>query len=155
MAIGQYDTYTGYQLTNYINTIATSGTRYSLHYLKEVKDNSKTIFEYEPRIINQIEDTGYFSRIKEGFKEVLYNGTGRGYTDKLYKPAGKTGTSEVVYDKNTTTINQTYAMFAPYDNPEYSIVVISPNVSYNDNNTYIAPINRYISKEVSKLVFEK
>lgn len=156
LAIGQYDTYTGYQLTNYINTIATSGTRYSLHYLKEVKDNSKTIFEYEPQIINQIEDTGYFSRIKEGFKEVLYNGTGRGYTDKLYKPAGKTGTSEVVYDKNTTTINQTYAMFAPYDNPEYSIVVISPNVSYNnDNNTYIAPINRYISKEVSKLVFEK
>lgn len=156
LAIGQYDTYTGYQLTNYINTIATSGIRYSLHYLKEVKDNSETIYEYKPKILNQIEDTGYFSRITEGFKEVLYNGTGRGYTDTIYKPAGKTGTSEVVYDKNTTTINQTYAMFAPYDNPQYSIVVISPNVSYNnDNNTYIAPINRYISKEVSKLVFEK
>ena len=156
LAIGQYDTYTGYQLTNYINTIATSGIRYSLHYLKEVKDNSETIYEYKPKILNQIEDTGYFSRITEGFKEVLYNGTGRGYTDTIYKPAGKTGTSEVVYDKNTTTINQTYAMFAPYDNPQYSIVVISPNISYNnDNNTYIAPINRYISKEVSKLVFEK
>ena len=46
-------------------------------------------------------------------------------------------------------------MFAPYDNPKYSIVVISPNISYNnDNDTYIAPINRYISKNVSKLVFE-
>ena len=49
-----------------------------------------------------------------------------------------------------------FAGFAPYDNPTYSIVVISPNISFNnDEDTYIAPINRYISKEVSKLVFEK
>ena len=47
-------------------------------------------------------------------------------------------------------------MYAPYDNPKYSIVVISPNISYNnENNNYIAPINRYISKEVSKIIFEK
>ena len=46
-------------------------------------------------------------------------------------------------------------MFAPYDNPKYSIVVISPNISYNNKkDNYIAPINRYISKEVSKLLFE-
>lgn len=156
LSIGQYDTYTPLQLTNYINTIATSGKRYSLHYLSRIKDTNDLIYEYNPKILNTIKDTGYFSRIKEGFKEVLYTGTGRGYTNILYKPAGKTGTSEVVYNKDTITINQTYAMFAPYDNPKYSIVVISPNISYNtDNDTYIAPINRYISKEVSKLVFEK
>lgn len=156
LSIGQYDTYTPLQLTNYINTIATSGKRYSLHYLSRIKDTNDLIYEYNPKILNTIKDTGYFSRIKEGFKEVLYTGTGRGYTDISYKPAGKTGTSEVVYNKDTITINQTYAMLAPYDNPKYSIVVISPNISYNtDNDTYIAPINRYISKEVSKLVFEK
>lgn len=156
LAIGQYDTYTPLQLLNYINTIATSGNRYNLHYLKEVKENDKTIELYESTLLNKIEDTGYFSRIKEGFKEVLYTGTGRGYTDTKYKPVGKTGTSEVVYNKNVTTINQTYAMFAPYDNPEYSIVVMSPNISYTDEkNDYLAPINRLISKEVSKLVFEK
>ena len=156
LSIGQYDTYTLLQLTNYINTIATSGTRYSLHYLNSIKQNNKTIYEYKPNILNKIEDTGYFSRIKEGFKQVVYYGTGRGNTDLKYKPAGKTGTSEVVYNKDVTTINQTYAMFAPYDNPEYSIVVISPNITYNnDDNTYLAPINRLISKEVSKLVFEK
>lgn len=154
LSIGQYDTYTPLQLTNYINTIATSGNRYSLHYLKEVKNKDETIYNYEPNLLNKVENSN-FPRIIEGFKEVLYNGTGRGYTDKIYKPAGKTGTSEVVYSKDVTTINQTYAMFAPYDNPKYSIVVISPNISYNnDSNTYIAPINRYISANVSKLVFE-
>ena len=155
LSIGQYDTYTPLQIMNYINTIATSGTRYSLHYLKEIKNNDKTIFEYKPTILNTVKNSN-FKRIIEGFKEVLYTGTGRGYTDTKYKPAGKTGTSETVYKKDITTITQTYAMFAPYDNPKYSIVVISPNISYNNNkDNYIAPINRYISKEVSKLVFEK
>ena len=107
------------------------------------------------RLIQKGFDEGFDEGFKEGFKEVLYTGTGRGYTDTKYKPAGKTGTSEVVYSKDVTTINQTYAMFAPYDNPKYSIVVISPNISYNnDDSTYIAPINRYISKEVSKILLE-
>ena len=148
LSIGQYDTYTPLQLLNYINTIATNGKRYSLHYLKEVKTKDKIIYEYQPNLLNIVKNSN-FNRIKEGFKEVLYSGTGRGYTDTLYKPAGKTGTSEVVYNKDIITINQTYAMFAPYDNPQYSIVVISPNISYNnDYDNYIAPINRYISKEV-------
>ncbi len=154
LSIGQYDTYTPLQLTNYINTIATSGNRYSLHYLKEVKNKNETIYTYEPNLLNKVENSN-FPRIIEGFKEVLYTGTGRGYTSVEYEPAGKTGTSEVVYSKDVTTINQTYAMFGPYTNPKYSIVVISPNISYNnDKDTYIAPINRYISANVSKLVFE-
>lgn len=155
-SIGQYDTYTPLQLLNYINTIATSGSRYSLHYLKEVKEQENTIFTYEPNLLNQIEDTGYFARIQEGFKEVVYNGTGRGYTDTSLKPAGKTGTAQIVFNKDITTINQSYAMFAPYDAPKYSIVVMSPNISIeNSKNDTLAPINRYIAKEVSKLVFEK
>lgn len=154
LAIGQYDTYTPLQLTNYINTVAKDGNRYALHYLKNVQSKNNIIYEYEPKLLNTVTGTN-FPRIKEGLRQVLYNGTGRGYTDKKYKPAGKTGTSEVVYSKDVTTINQTYAMFAPYDNPKYSIVVISPNISYNNKkDNYIAPINRYISKEVSKLLFE-
>ncbi|MGN1337628.1 MAG: penicillin-binding transpeptidase domain-containing protein [Candidatus Coprovivens sp.] len=155
LSIGQYDTYTPLQLTNYINTISTKGKRYNLHYLKEVMNNNNIIYKYEPKLLSNIEDNWFFDRIHEGFKEVIYNGTGRGYTDIKYKPAGKTGTSEVVYSKDITTINQTYIMFAPYDNPKYTIVVISPNISFNnEKDNYIAPINRYISKEVSKIMFE-
>ena len=151
-SIGQYDTYTPMQLINYINTIATKGNRYSLHYLKEIKNNEETIYTYEPKLLNAVKSN--FERIDKGFQEVLL-GTGYGYTDLKYKPAGKTGTSEVVYNKKITTINQSYVMYAPYDNPEYSVVVITPNVSYEEaKNPYTAPINRYISKEVTKLLFE-
>ncbi len=151
-SIGQYDTYTPLQITNYINTIATSGQRYALHYLKEVKNNDETIYTYEPQLLNTVESN--FPRIKKGFKEVM-TGTGAGYTDEKYNPAGKTGTAQVVYSKSVQTINSSYAMFAPYDNPKYSIVVITPNISYiSGDNNYLAPINRYISQEISKIVFE-
>ena len=114
-----------------------------------LQDNSFrfTVYDENIHIIN-------FERIITGFKEVMNRGTGSGYTAMEYKPAGKTGTSEVVYNKDLTTINQTYAMFGPYDDPQYSIVVVTPNVSYNnDRDNYIAPVNRLISKEVSAYVF--
>lgn len=154
LSIGQYDTYTPLQLLNYINTIAMGGKRYALHYLYNVKNGDKEIYSYSPKLMNTVNSN--FPRIQEGFKEVVYNGTGKGYTDVIYKPAGKTGTAEVVYNKDVTTINQTYAMYGPNDKAEYSIVVLTPNISYNnDNDTYLAPINRYISQGISKIVFEK
>lgn len=153
-SIGQYDTYTPLQLSNYINTIATSGNRYALHYLKNVKANNEIIYEYEPVLLNTVQSN--FERIREGFKQVLNDGTGRGYTEQSYHPAGKTGTAEIVYSKDVMTVNQSFIMFAPFDNPKYSIVVISPNIAYNDGtNNYIAPINRLISHEISNLIFEK
>ncbi len=153
LSIGQYDTYTPLQLTNYINTIATSGNRYALHYLLKVQKKDQVLYEYPKQLLNKVENNR-FDRIIEGFKQVMI-GTGAGYTDLKYKPAGKTGTSEIVYSKNVMTVNQSYAMFAPYDNPKYSIVIISPNLAYNDGkDNYIAPTNRYIAKEVTKLIFE-
>ena len=158
LAIGQYDTYTPIALSQYINTIASNGKRLKMNLVSKVLDNQgNIILNNEPTILSTIEDTGYFDRIKEGMRQVLDGGTGRGYVDPKYNPAGKTGTSETYYDKTTTTITQTFAMFAPVNNPKYSIIVITPNVSYNTpevDEKYIAPINRYISKEVSKLVFE-
>lgn len=145
LAIGEYDTYTPLQLTSYINTISTSGLRYSLSFLK--KNNP---------IIDHVNlEKNYFARIQEGFFEVVNGGTGRGYTNPKYEPVGKTGTAESYYDYKTTTINQTYIMYAPRTTPKYSIVVMSPNISYNNSqNNYIAPINRYISQEISNFVFE-
>lgn len=145
LAIGQYDTYTPLELTSYINTIATKGKRYALSF--KLQDNE---------IIDEVGlDEKYMNRIHQGFYEVVNNGTGRGYSDTKYKPAGKTGTSESYYDKNIMTINSSYIMFAPVDNPKYCVVVVTPNVSYqNDKHEYIAFINRMISKNITDFLFE-
>lgn len=144
LAIGQYDNYTPLQLLSYINTIANDGKRYSLSLKKQ---NNKIIDEVPL-------DSIYMKRIQQGFYEVVNQGTGRGYTDYNFKAAGKTGTSESFYDKKTITINQSYVMYAPIDNPKYTMVIVNPNISYNNNrNNYIAPINRMLSKKMSDFLY--
>ena len=140
LAIGQYDTYTPMQLMAYINTIANSGKRYALSFKKQ--DNN---------LIDNVNlDEYYMNRIQEGFYQVVNYGTGHGYTDTKYQALGKTGTSECFYGDGITTITQSYIMYAPRDNPKYSLVVVNPNLSFNnDSNNYIAPINRLLSRKMS------
>ena len=161
-SIGQYDTYTPLQLMQYINTIANDGKRIRLSLMDHVEDNAGNILlKNETEILNTyLLDSLYFERIKTGFYQVVNLGTGYGYTDVAFRPAGKTGTSETYFDSNqdgvgdVLTITNTYAMYAPYDDAKYSMVTISPNVShYSGKSDYFAYINRYISKAVSDYVF--
>ena len=144
LAIGQYDTYTALGLLSYINTIANYGVRKSLSLT--IKDNE--VLDTIPL------DKEYYERIIKGFYEVINSGTGLGYVDKAYQAAGKTGTSETYYDKNITTITSTCAIFMPKDNPKYSLVIINPNIGISNKEGF-SYLNRKISKEISKLLFEK
>ncbi len=161
-SIGQYDTYTPLSLLQYINTIANNGTRYRLALLDKIVDKDGNILvQFVPEVLStfDLEET-YFTRIKEGFYQVVNGGTGSGYVDSSFQAVGKTGTSETIYDSDQDgvgdikTINNTFAMYAPYDHPKYSIVSVSPHVShYSGKTDYFAYINRYISKSVSDYVF--
>ena len=161
-SIGQYDTYTPLQLTQYINTIANNGTRIKLNLLKSVYKDDDLLLNNKTYILNKVElDDKYFKRIKEGFKAVLgYNGTGYGYIDLKYNPAGKTGTSQSFLDSDNDgvidkqTITSTFAGFAPADDPQMSIVVITPDISHIYGSSYMSTINRRISNQITKKYFE-
>ena len=74
-------------------------------------------------------------------KLVLSEGTGKFYVPQGLNFAGKTGTSESFLDTNndnivdTATISSTFTGFYPADNPKFSIVVITPNVSHKNGKT--------------------
>ena len=144
LAIGQYDTYTPLQILNYINTVASGGTRYKMSFLKKDKE-----------ILNTIDlDEDSFNRIKEGFYQVVNGGTANNYVDKKYRAAGKTGTAQSYYSKDITTINTTFAVFMPKDDPKYSMVIMNPNISLeNAKVKYNAPLSRLISKEITNYLF--
>ena len=148
--IGQYETYTPIQLSQYISTIANSGSRIEPHLLKEVHESTndeklgKTIHEVKPKVLNKIDTKEeYMQRVREGFYAVVNrsDGYGRGYMNTAYSPAGKTGTSQSfidtdndgVIDKETITSN--FIGYAPSDNPRMSITVVSPNSSRPDTFT--------------------
>lgn len=167
-AIGQYDTYTPLQLSQYINTIANGGSRIGLHFLKEVHGETMSDeignleSSYEPVIYNKVTtDPKYLNRIREGFYAVIATGLGRGFMGSVPKPAGKTGTSQSFIDSDgdgkvdKETISNTFAGYFPADNPIMSIVTISPDISHRYNkSTYNTPINKRITAKISDKFFD-
>ncbi|MBE6138244.1 MAG: penicillin-binding protein 2 [Firmicutes bacterium] len=167
-SIGQYDTYTPIQLAQYINTIANGGMRLSPYLLKAVYEPTSDpltnlITETKPNILNELNtNIEYLNRVKLGFQAVMEKGgTGSGYINLEYKPAGKTGTSQSFIDSDgdgkvdKETISATFAAYAPYDNPIVSFTVVSPDIyHYGNNSSLRTNVNMRISKEVSKKFFE-
>lgn len=128
-AIGQFqNNYTPAVMAKYIATLANGGTRYSLHFLKEIIDQSGEIKEtYEPIVeeeLNISETT--LNTIYEGMLNVTTGsrGTARSiFYDFPIEVAGKTGTAQ---ESATRPDHQSFAGFAPYDDPEIAIYVLVP-----------------------------
>ena len=162
LSIGQYDTYTPIEMSQYINTIA-SGKRTKLSLMKKIVDiDGNLIKENESVILNEIDlEYNDLERIQEGFKTVSKYGTGASYVQSKFKAAGKTGTSESFLDSDmdgyadTKTTTKVFVMYAPYDKPLYSLVVVSPHIGYeNSVSDYVYPINMYITKKITNILFE-
>lgn len=168
-SIGQYDTYTPIQLSQYINTLANGGTRYQPYLLKKVYAPSltgetfgKVIYESEKKELGKVDvEQKYIDRVKEGFKEVVSSGLGVGYMGNYTYSGGKTGTSQSFIDTNddglvdTETISTSFVGYSPADNPKMSIVVVSPDISHNNNTyTYQSMITKRISASIVNKFYE-
>ena len=164
--MGQYETFTPMQLSQYISTIANGGERLQPHLLKEIHSSSETdeigALEtvVERKVLNTIDTRPeYMQRVKEGFYAVMNSagGYGVGYMDGAMRPAGKTGTSQSFIDTDgngiidTETITSSFIGYAPYDYPRMSIVVTSPNSSHpNSNIDYMSLVTYHLTQAVTR-----
>ncbi|MDD3341704.1 MAG: penicillin-binding protein 2 [Bacilli bacterium] len=166
-SIGQYDTYTPIQLSQYIGTIANNGSRLKPTLLKEVYVPTKNGLvdlksKVNPTVLNKVNtEEKYMTKVKEGFRAVMTYGTGSGYIDPAYNPAGKTGTSESFIDTDgdgkidTETISNTFVSYAPFDDPKVTFTVISPDISHRlTKSTYSSAVNKRITREISQKYFD-
>ena len=165
-SIGQYDTYTPIQLSQYINTIANNGVRLKPYLLKEVykpSDSDDTfgslIYKANVTELGKLSvEKKYIDRVREGFSAVVTRGLGYGYMGNYTNSAGKTGTSQSFIDTDgdgkvdTETITSSFVGYSPSDNPKMSIVVVSPDISVPDSTTY--GVTRNISAQVVNKYFE-
>lgn len=167
-AIGQYDTYTPIQLSQYINTIANGGQRLKPYLLKEVYSPSankeevfgELIYANSKKVLGTIPvEEKYIDRVRLGFNQVITDGLGYGYMGDYYNSSGKTGTSESFIDTNsdgvvdTETITTSFVGYSPSDNPKMSIVVVSPDISTPESN-YQSNATKRISASLVNKYFE-
>ena len=170
-AMGQYETYTPMQLSQYISTIANGGERLKPHLLKEIRSSSSTeeigqLQEVvERKVLNTISTKPeYMARVKEGFYAVMNypGGYGVGFMKSEVRPAGKTGTSQSFIDTNndgkidTETISTSFIGYAPAEKPKVSFMITSPDSSRpNPSHYYISLVNYYMTREISQEFFNR
>ena len=167
-SIGQYDTYTPIQLSQYINTLANGGTRYQPYLLKEVYEPSddgsqfgKKIYESKKIELGKVSvEEKYIDRVQYGFSQVIASGLGVGYMGYYTNSGGKTGTSQSFIDTDgngkvdTETITSSFVGYSPSKNPKMSIVVVSPDISYNSNYNYQSAVTKRISAQAVNKFFQ-
>lgn len=169
-AIGQYDTYTPIQLSQYINTLANGGTRLKPYLLKEVYSQSSNdedtfgelIYKTDVKALGKVDvDSKYIDRVKYGFNRTVVDGLGNGYMGYYTNSGGKTGTSQSFIDTDgdnvvdTETITTSFVGYSPADNPKMSIVVVSPDISNSYGEvSYTSPATKRISAKIVNKYFE-
>lgn len=169
-AIGQYDTYTPIQLSQYINTLANGGTRLKPYLLKEVYSQSSNdedmfgelIYKMDVKALGKVDvDSKYIDRVKYGFNRTVVDGLGNGYMGYYTNSGGKTGTSQSFIDTDgdnvvdTETITTSFVGYSPADNPKMSIVVVSPDISNSYGEvSYTSPVTKRISAKIVNKYFE-
>lgn len=169
-AIGQYDTYTPIQLSQYINTLANGGSRLKPYLLKEVYSQSSNdentfgelIYKTDVKALGKVDvDSKYIDRVKYGFNRTVVDGLGNGYMGYYTNSGGKTGTSQSFIDTDgdnvvdTETITTSFVGYSPADNPKMSIVVVSPDISNSYGEvSYTSPATKRISAKIVNKYFE-
>ena len=159
--IGQYDSYTTMQLSEYISIIANYGERVTPHLLLEVRNNDNSndlgslLYKYTPLKKSISIDKKYIDRVRLGFNEVMKTVLGRNYMGDIENPSGKTGTSETFFDSNndgiidTETVSNAFVGYYPSDNPKMSIAISFPNImrinGSDEERTYI---NKVITRRI-------
>lgn len=160
-AIGQYDTYTTLQLSQYISTLANGGTRYKTRFLKEVlDDNGKTLYKIKPTVLNTLDvKKAYINRVRKGLHAVTTYGTGASYMTSAPNPSGKTGTSESFIDLDgdgtidAPSISNNFVGYAPSKKPVMSIAASFPDIQ-NPKTNYKSDVNQRVVSKSTKIFFD-
>lgn len=144
-AIGQgTNNYTPVQLARYLTTVATGGTSYDLTLLDKVVDKDGNVVvdnKAKNTKIDAVNNT-YWDLVREGMYKVA-NGS-RSSVSYLFKDfpvtvAGKTGTAQESRSRGNHAL---FVSYAPYNNPEISMVVVIPN-GYASSNAVELSKNLY------------
>ena len=141
--IGQYDTYTNIQLSQYVNTIANNGVKVKPRLVSKAfsSGTNNVVYENEIDVLDTLDNQTAIDRVKLGFYECVnsINGICYGFDQDIKNNvAAKTGTAEALaHDEELGYVKSPHnsvIAFTPYDDPELTISCIAPN-AWNGDKT--------------------
>lgn len=144
-AIGQgRNNFTTVGIARYVTTVANSGTCYNLTLIDKITDhNGALLTDNQAGVRNQIDmDPSYWNAIHLGMRQVVENKAY--YSDLGIDVAGKTGTAQ---ESESRPNHALFVSYAPYENPEISVVV-------RVANGYTSDYAAQIARDVYKYYFE-
>ncbi|MCI2951650.1 peptidoglycan D,D-transpeptidase FtsI family protein [Staphylococcus capitis] len=136
LSIGQYDTYTPLQLSQYVSTIANNGYRIQPHIGLAIHESTnkddlgplKRIIK--GNVLNKVNNSeNEIKEVQDGFKMAFNEKDGTGYAsfkNTVVPSAGKTGTAEV-FQNGESRVNSTYIGYAPIKDPKLSFSIVYTN----------------------------
>lgn len=147
-AIGQgYVAATPLQLANYVAAVANGGTLYKPHIVSKITKNSGEAIDVESETIRSgFASQNFLNVVREGMRKTVTDGTAQSLKDLPVEVAGKTGTAQFGSEEKT---HGWFVSFAPYDDPEIALVILSEGES--DGNSSAVPA----AKEIYEWYFNR
>ena len=154
MAFGYGISLTPLQTLTFYNAIANNGKMVKPRFLKEVRSFDNVIETFDTQIINSsICSNETINKVKQMMLNVVAkkHGTAHNIYDKNFSMAGKTGTCQTEYWKNTNLYISSFAGYFPAEDPKYSCIVVihKPNKTKGYyGNVVAAPVFKKIAQKI-------
>lgn len=160
MSIGYEVALTPLQTLTLYNAVANNGKMVKPLFVKEIRQNGRTVKTIEPEVINPaICSQATIIKAKTMLQGVVEHGTGAGIRNPVYAIAGKTGTARVALNNKgygegcTVRYKGSFVGFFPVDNPMYSCIVVINNPS--KGKYYGATIAAPVFREIADRLYAK
>lgn len=151
-SFGQSISVTPLQIITAVSAIGNGGKLMRPYVVaKQIDQNGNTVKETKPEVRRQVISESTASAVALYMNLVVKDGTGKNAYVPGYKVAGKTGTSEKL-DKKEKAYIASFAGFAPYDDPDISVVIIidEPQGANYSGGVIAAPVAGEVFEKVLK-----
>jgi len=139
------------------NAVANNGEMVKPQFVSEIKAWNNVIKKYDKQIINsKICSDETIKKLKAVLQNVVKKGTGSKLYSKDFSMAGKTGTAQANYGKNSGNDKHYISSFVGYfpaENPKYSCIVVVHKPNTSGNNYYGADVAGPVFKRIAQKIF--
>ena len=132
MAFGYQVSFTPLQLLTFYNAVANEGVMVKPRFVERIQKHGRTVYEEDVVVLNPaICSDETLAKMKLLLEGVVESGTATNLQNDQVQIAGKTGTCQLNYWKQSTHDYQaSFAGYFPADDPQYSCIVVISKPNY-------------------------